>query len=143
MVGGAAKVQCSLSAFARSFVDARSSLRENTRERHQRAEDHQGLKADRADDPFENISLGLGELRLELAFESRQIRFGGEIVLPRFPQRFGERLGLLGGEMPFVPQRAGQTESIEKERAHSPNMAERASKVHHASTARTPRAASG
>ena len=89
-------------------------VRKNPNERDERAQNHNRLKAARADDPFQNVGLRFGNIGFEfdpyfgeIGLKHRQIRLGGKITLRRFPQGFGERLGLLGREMAFLPKRAG------------------------------------
>jgi hypothetical protein len=82
-------------------------FRKNPGERDERCQNHNGLKADRADDPLQNAGLHFGNIGFEFGLHGRQIRLGGKIVMPRIPQGFGERLGLLRREMAFIPQRAG------------------------------------
>jgi hypothetical protein len=43
-------------------------------------------------------------------------------MMARFPQGFGEHLGLLGREMAFFPQRAGQAKGVEEKGIHPRNM---------------------
>jgi hypothetical protein len=104
-------------------------LRKNPDERDERAQDHDGLKADRANDPLQNVGLHFGNIGFEfgpyfgeIGPKCRQIRLGGKIIMARFPQGFGERLGLLGREMALVPQRAGEAKGVEEKSAHPRNM---------------------
>jgi hypothetical protein len=81
---------CVIGCVARSF-------RENPDERDERAQNHDGLKADRAHDPFKDIGLGFGDIGFELepdfgdigfelGLEGGQIRFRGKIVVRDYSQ---------------------------------------------------------
>lgn len=108
-------------------------FRKNPDERDERSQNHNRLKADRANDPLQNVGLYFGNIGFEfgphfgnIGFEfglnGRQIRLGGQIIMARFPQGFGERLGLLGREMASFPQRAGQAKGVEEKGIHPRNM---------------------
>lgn len=113
---------------------ARFLFRKNPGERDENPQNHDRLKADRANDPFQYVSLYFGNVGFEfgpyfrnIGFEfglkRRPIRLGGKIVMACFPQGFGERVGLLGRKMAFVPQCAGQAKGVEEKRGHACNMA--------------------
>ncbi len=105
-------------------------FRKNPGERDERSQNHDGLKANRANDPLQNVGLYFGNICFEFGLKCRQIRLRGKIIMRRFPQGFGERLGLLRREMAFIPQRAGQAKGIEEKGAHPRNMALDTLKVH-------------
>ncbi len=65
-----------------------------------------------------DIGFELGLNSRDLGLKDRQIRLGGEIVVGGFAQGFGERLGLLGREPAFVPQRAEEATRIEQNTGH-------------------------
>jgi hypothetical protein len=85
------------------------------------------------DEPLQNVGLDFGNIGFEfrpyfgnIGFEfglkRRQIRLRGKILMARFPQGFGERLGLLGREMAFIPQCAREAKGVEEKGTHRRNM---------------------
>lgn len=114
------------------------SFGENPDKGDERSQNDDGLKANRAHDPLEDIGLCFGDLGFELGLKSRQVGLRGKIALRRFPQRFGERLRLLGREMAFVAQRGGKAKSVEKKGAHRRNMESEGPKVHQCHAAAFP-----
>jgi hypothetical protein len=105
-------------------------FRKNPGERDEGAQNHDRLKADRANDPLQNVGPYVGDIGFEIGLKGRQICLRGKIIMRRFPQGFGKRLGLLRREMAFIPQRAGQAKGVEEKGAHPRNVALDKLKVH-------------
>ena len=74
------------------------------------------------DEPLQNVGLDFGNIGFEFGLKRRQIRLRGKILMARFPQGFGERLGLLGREMAFIPQCAREAKGVEEKGTHRRNM---------------------
>jgi hypothetical protein len=100
------------------------STSKNLDGRDERPQNHHRLKADRANDPLQNVSLYFGEISFESGLKCRRVRLSGKIIMRRFPRGFGERLGLLRREMACIPQRAGEDKGVEEKGAPPPIWSE-------------------
>lgn len=96
------------------------SFREDFDQGDDGAEDDDGLKADRADDPFENV----GSYRLKVGFSGEviQIVFCRKIGMGGLPKRLGDGFRLLVGKMAFVAQGLYDPERVEKNCVHIPTF---------------------